>query len=611
MRTLCLLLGLSYLLTAPDVTASGEFFSKHDVTYTFDSQGVSTVDQRVTLTNKLSGIYASEYVLTLQGSPPQNISGHDSSGPLRITTSTAGDTTNVKLAFNDQIVGQDKSLNFSLTYHSQPATHNGQVWEVILPRLGNPDQIDDYQLTLVVPPVFGKLAFVSPTPASSSAHQYTFTKDQIGKIGVVASFGNFQTFGFRLTYNLQNSTSRPGLTTIALPADTNYQRVFYDSLDPAPQSVEVDPDGNWLATYQVSPRSQLDVVAAGQAHILAEPTRTLVDATSATSPVYLQATPYWPSADPFIKQLAAKLRTPEAIYNYVVSTLSYDYARAKPGVARKGGLAALNTPQSSICTEFTDAFITLARAAGIPAREVNGYAYTTDSNLRPLSLVSDVLHAWPQYWSPDRQTWISIDPTWGKTTGGIDYFHKLDFNHFTFVTHGQSDSQPLPAGSYKQDPSSRQVEVFFDQYQDYPVPQLDLSWRQPWQILPFITSSSTLTIKNPSGQALYHLPVDIIPSRVRLVSPVTLTIPVLPPYGQVSLPLVFAPHTTPDFSPKSLFISVGNQQITYNVPAQLFLGWQITLGILAALITTVMGFIAHKAWSVYLQKRLRSDSLRR
>ncbi|NCC70435.1 hypothetical protein EOM09_02540, partial [bacterium] len=44
----------------------------------------------------------------------------------------------------------------------------------------------------------------------------------------------------------------------------------------------------------------------------------------------------------------------------------------------------LNLPNSSICTDFTDLFITLARAKGIPAREVQGFAYTNNSKIKPI-----------------------------------------------------------------------------------------------------------------------------------------------------------------------------------------------------------------------------------
>ena len=98
--------------------------------------------------------------------------------------------------------------------------------------------------------------------------------------------------------------------------------------------------------------------------------------------------------------------------------------------------------------EFTDLFIALVRAAGIPARELDGYAHTSNTALRPLTLTKDILHAWPEYWD-DRRGWVMVDPTWENTTGGVDYFNKFDLNHFVFAVKGSSSEMPVPAGSYK------------------------------------------------------------------------------------------------------------------------------------------------------------------
>jgi hypothetical protein len=95
----------------------------------------------------------------------------------------------------------------------------------------------------------------------------------------------------------------------------------------------------------------------------------------------------------------------------------------------------------------------------IPAREINGYGYTKNRAVQPQNTTTDTLHAWPEYWSDTEKNWISVDPTWGNTTGGVDYFNKLDFSHITFVRHGLEDSYPLPAGAYKSNPESKYVQV--------------------------------------------------------------------------------------------------------------------------------------------------------
>lgn len=59
------------------------------------------------------------------------------------------------------------------------------------------------------------------------------------------------------------------------------------------------------------------------------------------------------------------------------------------------------------CTEHTLLFVTLARAAGIPAREVGGLLYDANGG-RPIF----GWHAWAEI--HDRAQWISVDPTWNQ-----------------------------------------------------------------------------------------------------------------------------------------------------------------------------------------------------
>ena len=603
MRRLLLFVVGSIFWVVP-AQAANEFYTKYDVNYVFDSLGQAQVEQNVFLTNKQSNLYAASYQLTLQGDPPGQITGHDSKGPLKITTDQPRpDTTVVKIIFNDQIVGKDNTLHFTLSYTARPASHNGQIWEISLPRIGSAGQIDAYNLHLKVPDAFGQLAFISPSPAATGNHQYDFTKEQVSRAGVVAAFGNFQTFNFAFKYALVNSNSRPALAEVALPADTNYQRVKYSDLMPRPSDITVDPEGNWLAHYRVPPHQTITVTTSGQAHLLADPTKTQPGLTPSQKQAYLQPTTYWPSTDSHIQSLAKQLKTPEAIYNYVVQTLKYDYNLAKPGATRKGAATALQQPTSSICTEFTDLFISLARAAGIPAREVNGFAYTTDKHSHPLSLVTDVFHAWPQYWDEKTQTWISIDPTWGNTTGGIDYFHKLDFNHFAFITRGLSDNSPVI--------TSEDVHVDYGTYQEITPGLATLSFQPPTMMWPHIANTGVLTVANPAGLALYRLPLFVSAHNLKLVYQGPTEVEVLPPFTSRQYPLSVYSKFWPDFSPKSVSAVLGNQSETYNMNAKLFLAWQIILGITIATSITTLGWLAAKAWGIYLQRRLRAGSLRR
>jgi len=59
------------------------------------------------------------------------------------------------------------------------------------------------------------------------------------------------------------------------------------------------------------------------------------------------------------------------------------------------------------CTEYSQLFVTLARAAGLPAREVSGFVYGGDDQAPSLSG-----HAWVEVLLNGE--WIGMDPTWNE-----------------------------------------------------------------------------------------------------------------------------------------------------------------------------------------------------
>src|SRR6185369_7078379 len=174
------------------------------------------------------------------------------------------------------------------------------------------------------------------------------------------------------------------------------------------------------------------------------------------------------------------------------------------------------------------------RAAGIPAREINGYAYTENPQLQPLSLVADVLHSWPEYYDRDKGVWIPIDPTWGSTTGGVDFFNKLDLRHFTFVIHGKDSNKPYAPGSYKLGPNpQKDIFVSFGKLpQDrISIPILTASSKRT---IPFLSYLYSVKIGNPGPVALYSVyPSIYFDENIKNRD----FIAILPPYSTYDMPI--------------------------------------------------------------------------
>jgi hypothetical protein len=427
-----------------------------------------------------------------------------------------------------------------------------------------------------VPKNLGQEAYISPSPRSTDHNEshfvYRFTKDDVKTSGVVAGFGQFQVFSFTLNYHLENPLSKTAQTEITLPPDTSYQKMYYTNLNPRPNSMYVDRDGNWIANYALKPRERVDVIASGQVQIFAS-VRPFPKPSEETLKDNLKPNTYWEVDDPNIKNLANNLKTPKAIYDYVSTTLKYDYGRVKPNVERLGASRALNAPNSAICMEFTDLFVAIARAAGIPAREVNGYAYTENPEIQPLSLVNDVLHAWPEYYDYKKNAWIPVDPTWASTTGGIDYFSKLDLRHFTFVIHGVDSVRPYPAGSYKLgiNPQKDIFVSFGSLPQERNTKLQATAYLESW--IPLVANRMDLEITNPGPSAYY----DVLPkiyfdkNEVKYDKTIETLLPFQTHETYIEIPFSFLGTKTPEIvrvliNGQDLEVKTGKTQvIVYNL----------------------------------------------
>ena len=543
--------------------AQGEFVTDVNVEYRILPGGTTQVTHNFSLENTTGNMYATSYKLVLENIDPTDIKAFKGTSVLKTESDEDGETTTLNVIFDDAVVGKGKTQNFRVVFmNSSFATRTGEVWEISIPRLSSSNSFRTYSVAMVIPDSFGNEAYMSPKPASKEAADgavvYKFEKDGVEKTGITAGFGAFQVFSFNLNYHLENPVNKTSTVDIAIPPDTSLQKVYYQQITPVPSNVYVDADGNWLASYILEPRERVDIAVKGSVQIFAT-VRPFPKPTQETLTENLKETQYWQTSNSQINENARILSTARDIYEFVVNSLSYDYDRVKPNVERLGAVRALNSPNNAICMEFTDLFVALARSAGIPAREINGYAYTENPEIQPLSLVADVLHSWPEYWDDSVKSWIAVDPTWGSTTGGVDYFTKLDLRHFTFVIHGRDPLKPYPPGSYKLG-SNPQKDVFvnFGQLPEERVshPQISVETQRG---IPFLGSKMKISIKNPGPAALYDLTPQVYFDKIPQNKE---TIQVLPPYSSTTLstvvPFSFLGNKTPD----SVTVMVAESHIT-------------------------------------------------
>lgn len=605
---------LQSILTT-EVFASEEFFSEYDVTYEATLEGKLFVNQQVKLTNKLSNIYATEYSFSFDRVKISNITAFDSIGPLEVKSSQQDNRTEILIKFNDQVVGKDKTLNFNLKYEvSDLLKKSGQIWELTIPKIIS-KEIDRYILHLTAPLDFGNLAYISPEPISQKTEKdkifFVFSKDQISNSGVTAAFGEFQVFDFNLSYYLENPENEGIFTKIALPPDTNYQNVSYQKINPQPSNIEVDSDGNWLAIYKLKSKEKINIKVDGQVKISAFPQKDFFEKKNNESlSRYLESQKYWEKDETAIVLIAQKLKNAREIYDYVIKTLDYDYTRVGKATKRMGAYTSLQNPQNAICMEYTDLFVALARASGIPARELNGYAYTDNPQLQPLSETQDVLHSWPEYWDFNKKMWIQIDPTWGDTTGGVDYFGKLDVGHLVFAIHGENSQWPYTAGSYKKEGSEQKdVKVVFGKYQEPRSKVISVEFNLPDNFIAEQEINGSIKVQNNSSEAIYQLDLNLVSTNVEIASERTKMIPALPPYASVEIPVKLKVEKIFSQGKAKIALLGNNQKFEYNLAYESILLNKILPILGGLLVITTLSIIAKKTWSLYLQKRKPGDSL--
>jgi hypothetical protein len=282
---------------------------------------------------------------------------------------------------------------------------------------------------------------------------------------------------------------------------------------------------------------------------------------------------------PEIIAIAKQYHQPEEIFNFVTDYLTYDYSQVNQPLHRQGAIAALANPSQASCTEFTDLFIAVARAAGLPTRQLIGHAYSDDPIIKPLSLVTDVLHAWPEYWDESQQTWRQVDPTWHHTAPDADYFHSWDVNHFVLAINGLSSHQPTAAGMINVGDRVKAVHVqvadqFPDYYEDLQV-SLSVS---PWHPVIFGVPGQ-VHIKNHSAFAFRHGRFQLTATdQVSLTSPTTGEITAIPPQGQQSIPITIQANQLLLTSPVE--VSLNQQRYSLAIP-KLYIISQTGLGLLS------------------------------
>jgi len=134
-----------------------------------------------------------------------------------------------------------------------------------------------------------------------------------------------------------------------------------------------------------------------------------------------------------VKDIKDELKKIEAIYNYVITTYSYDYDYAKKVINKEVSyhvpdLENIVKNKKGICFDYAALMVSMLRSVGIPAKHIHGYA--------PDGKGTEVYHAWINTYTKetgwingiiqfDGKNWKLMDPTYVSTTNSSDAGYKL------------------------------------------------------------------------------------------------------------------------------------------------------------------------------------------
>lgn len=549
--------------------ASDKFEISNRITYTVMNNGKTKVTEQISLRNKTSDFYPSMQTLSYSGISLGNFQIIDAKGEYEPEVETKDNLTTVTVKIREQNVGLGAVTKFTLAYETLDlVSQENTVWQIIIPGFKNNQTVDNLTLELKLPSDFPEAQYVSLEPKT----KWVWDGKELRGRGVILIFGQEQFYRVKLNYAINNPDLSPVYSSIPVPPETAYQKVAIESLSKNPSFAEEDPDGNWLFWYELAGRQSMKITVNFLVKLVFNPEGKKVILSNLEKKTYTSSQEFWDykswqeSKD---KTLLTK-RSVKEIYDFVISRLTYDFGRLAKPPKRYTASEILTKPENAICTDFTNLFIALARQNGIAAREVDGYAFSENQKIQPASREKDILHAWPEFYDENRKIWIMVDPTWEKTTGGVDYFNKLDLNHITFVKKGISSVKPLSPGNYKIDDfKSKDIDVSFVSKEEFnhalnSSTAVDVIIDIPEILVSGFANSGKIIIKNISKKPVENIPVEV--KFINLKSDNwQKNISRLIPFQQYEIPLQFQSVNFWEKTDGQIEVTVGQKMITKKI----------------------------------------------
>lgn len=481
LKKLFIFIAIIFITNTEVFAINEQFLLDLNFNYSVGKDNEVLVDKKIGIINLENELSVTSFTQNLEEYNYYDLVAKDSQGAVEFKEIDEENTKRIVIPLRSVKIGKNQVNNLEITYKSKDLIKKiGSIYFFNLPRIPK-NNVKNLNISITVPKDFGQLIFISPTNYEKEERGeniiYTFKNNSSLDQAISASFGEYQIINFNIKYELGNDSNWFVNKEIALIPDIlKYQEIAFKELNPKPTNIRIDEDGNYLAKYRINPKSKLEINFKGSVRIYGNQIDTSGGGFFSEIPdnlteTYTRSQIYWESSSEEIRDIGNTLKdekisvvqNAKKIYDFLTENYNYNFEIGKDSqVERHGALKALKRETLMGCMEFTDSFISIARSMGIPAREINGYAFSDDPTKKPINIEissSDKLHSWAEFYDPNLG-WIQVDPTWGATSE-IDYFSKLDLNHITFVRKGIDSEYPIPAGMYKVNSEGKQIEVDF------------------------------------------------------------------------------------------------------------------------------------------------------
>lgn len=377
------------------------------------------------------------------------------------------DTLDLNIPYNGAInIGQSREFRVEYT-NTGLTTKTGALLDIYAPGFAenylfeNNSTSYNYKTIIKLNKALGEIGFVVPSPVRESVDGefvvYEISQESLIGSKIWIQIGKTQYYKFNIkqvviasdTINKGYSNEYHLIIPRSITEAETVQNVYYTSFDPLPKQIIEDDEGNLIATFKIPSHENKTILIDGYAEVEKIETQATPDNSGNISDIdtttfskYLQPAKYWEVDNPEIINRATELKAEEtniyslieSNYSHIVDTIDYSDVKRFGINDRQGALKTLQGG-AAVCMEYSDLFLTLARAQGIPARAAFGYGYDAR-----IGENQQDAHQWVQVYLPGMKEWLSIDVTWGESgpslIGG-------DLNHFyTHIASLDPDSPP-------------------------------------------------------------------------------------------------------------------------------------------------------------------------